>query len=222
MSTPEQTPLLSDNRRSPYWPLYSNVAETLRADDQPSWSESYRWFLFRSWLNVLLLFVPVAGAAHYLSWDAPLRFGFCFISIISLAKVCNSTVVVLRMSKLARTRTSSQLSGDVIEQISLFAGPTVAGLLNASFGNVIEIIVGVTALLRDEFQIVQTAVCGPSSFPSNLCSSRVDARLCLVQRCLCLGVLLLCWYVWSTPHELEPTTRGITQAEYTRMRTHFM
>jgi Ca2+:H+ antiporter len=52
------------------------------------WHDSYRWFLFRSWLNVLLLFVPVAGAAHYLSWDAPLRFGFCFISIISLAKVC--------------------------------------------------------------------------------------------------------------------------------------
>ena len=162
-SLSEQTPLLNENRRPPHWFLYSNVAETLRAEGQPSWSESYGWFLFRSWLNLLLLFVPVAGAAHYLSWDAPLLFGFCFISIISLAKVCNSmAVVLLRISKLTRTRISSQLTGDAIEQISLFAGPTVAGLLNASFGNVIEIIVGVTALLRDEFQIVQTAVCGLS------------------------------------------------------------
>jgi calcium/proton exchanger cax len=53
---------------------------------------------------------------------------------------------------------SSQLSGDAIEQISLSLGHTFAGLLNASFGNVIEIIVGITALLQGEYQIVQTAV----------------------------------------------------------------
>ena len=197
MSSSEQTPLLSDHRRSSYWSLYSNVAETLTAEGQPSWHDSYRWFIFRSWLNVLLLFLPVAGAAHYLSWDAPLRFGFCFISIISLAKVCDS-MAAPRISEPTRTRIYSQLSGDAIEQISLFAGPTVAGLLNASFGNVIEIIVGITALLRDEFQIVQTAVCALPYLSSNSCSSHADARLCLIQRCLCIGVFLLCWYVWPT------------------------
>jgi len=183
-SPSEQSPLLNDHGRSPYWSSYSNVAETLRAEGQPSWRDSYRWFLFRSWLNVLLLFVPVAGAAHYFSWDAPLRFGFCFISIISFAKVCN-TVAVLRISKLTRTRTPSQLSGDAIEQISLFAGPTVAGLLNASFGNVIEIIVGVTALLRDEFQIVQTAVRALPYFTVQL---MLITRRCLALSCTTLSL----------------------------------
>ena len=96
-----------------------------------------------------------------------------------------NTVAVLRISKLTRTRTPSQLSGDAIEQISLFAGPTVAGLLNASFGNVIEIIVGVTALLRDEFQIVQTAVRALPYFTVQL---MLITRRCLALSCTTLSL----------------------------------
>ncbi|KAG6889828.1 hypothetical protein C0995_014305 [Termitomyces sp. Mi166 len=39
-------------------------------------------------------------------------------------------------------------------------GPTLAGLLNASFGNAVEIIVGVAALLQGELRIVQTSMLG--------------------------------------------------------------
>jgi len=138
MSLTEQTPLLSIGEHAPHRSLYSKIVTLLRPEDEPSWLVSFRWFFFGSWLNILLLFVPVAATAHCLNWEAPLRFGLCFVSIISLAK----------------------LSGDAIEQISLSVGHTLAGLLNASFGNIIEIIVGITALLQGEVQIVQTAMLG--------------------------------------------------------------
>lgn len=42
--------------------------------------------------------------------------------------------------------------------MSLSLGQTLAGLLNATFGNVVEIIVGITALMQDQIRIVQTSV----------------------------------------------------------------
>jgi len=43
-----------------------------------------------------------------------------------------------------------QLLGDSTEQMSAKLGQTVAGLLNASFGNAVEIIVGIAALLQGQ------------------------------------------------------------------------
>lgn len=86
----------------------------------------------------------------------------------------------------------SQLSGDAIEQISLSVGHTLAGLLNASFGNIIEIIVGITALLQGEVQIVQTAV---RSLPSSVLQRMLIAHRCLVLFCT---ISSLCWGVHSS------------------------
>ncbi|KAF8891527.1 hypothetical protein CPB85DRAFT_249727 [Mucidula mucida] len=44
--------------------------------------------------------------------------------------------------------------------MSFKLGQTLAGLLNASFGNAVEIIVGVAALLKDELVIVQNSMLG--------------------------------------------------------------
>ncbi|KAF8274868.1 Sodium/calcium exchanger protein-domain-containing protein [Lactarius quietus] len=137
MSHTEQSPLLNGyprERRS----FYHSTLTFVRAEGEPSWVDSYRWFVFGSWVNLLLLLVPLAAAAHYLHWDAPLRFGFSFAAIIPLAK----------------------LLGDATEQMSLSLGQTLAGLLNATFGNAVEIIVGITALLQGEVRIVQTSMLG--------------------------------------------------------------
>src|SRR5229473_8389315 len=94
MTPSEQTPLLNGNGRQPSSPsFYPKVVALLKAEGEPSWLDSYRWFIFGSWLNLLLLLVPVAAAAHYLNWDAPLRFGFSFVAIIPLAKVCATTLI---------------------------------------------------------------------------------------------------------------------------------
>jgi Ca2+:H+ antiporter len=136
MSPTEQSPLLNGNPQARS--LYQSTLAFVKAEGEPSWLNSYRWFVFGSWLNLLLLLVPVATAAHYLQWDAPLRFGFSFIAIVPLAK----------------------LLGDATEQMSLSVGQTLAGLLNATFGNAVEIIVGITALLQGEVRIVQTSMLG--------------------------------------------------------------
>ncbi|KAH9079575.1 Calcium/proton exchanger [Lactarius deliciosus] len=137
MPPTEQSPLLNGHprqRRS----LYQSFVVFVKAEGEPSWLASYRWFIFGSWLNLLLLLVPIAAASHYLNWDAPLRFGFSFVAIVPLAK----------------------LLGDATEQMSLSLGQTLAGLLNATFGNAVEIIVGITALLQGEVRIVQTSMLG--------------------------------------------------------------
>ncbi|KAF9649010.1 calcium/proton exchanger [Thelephora ganbajun] len=113
-------------------------------EDQPGWTRSYKFFFFGSWLNILLVFVPLSFVSHHLDWDAALRFSFSFIAIMPLAK----------------------LLGVATDQLSLKLGQTLSGLLNASFGNAVEIIVGVAALLQGELRIVQTSLLG--SILSNL------------------------------------------------------
>jgi hypothetical protein len=54
---------------------------------EPTWVESYKWFLFSSYFNVFLVLVPLSALAHYLHWDVSLRFGFSFMAIVPLAKV---------------------------------------------------------------------------------------------------------------------------------------
>jgi Ca2+:H+ antiporter len=94
MPTSDQTPLLNSNwRQRRNRSCFSKIIARLTAEGEPSWLNSYRWFLFGSWLNLLLLLTPVAVVAHYLNWDAPLRFGLCLVAIIPLAKVCNLVTV---------------------------------------------------------------------------------------------------------------------------------
>jgi Ca2+:H+ antiporter len=58
-----------------------------KAEGQPSWLSSFKFFFFGSWLNILLLLVPLSAVAHYQNWDAAYRFGFSFVAIMPLAAV---------------------------------------------------------------------------------------------------------------------------------------
>lgn len=115
-----------------------NFLALVKGEGEPSWSQSYKWFFLSSYLNVLLVFVPLSALANYLHWDVSFRFTYSFLAIVPLAK----------------------LLGDSTEQMSGKLGETLAGLLNASFGNAVEIIVGIAALFRDELRIVQTSMLG--------------------------------------------------------------
>lgn len=52
------------------------------------------------------------------------------------------------------------LLGDATEQCSLKLGQTLGGLMNATFGNAVEAIVGILALIKGELRIVQTSMLG--------------------------------------------------------------
>jgi Ca2+:H+ antiporter len=47
-----------------------------------------------------------------------------------------------------------QLLGDATENMSPSLGETLAGLLNASFGNAVEIIVGIAALMQGAWTLL--------------------------------------------------------------------
>ncbi|KAJ1943861.1 hypothetical protein GGF37_002458, partial [Kickxella alabastrina] len=60
----------------------------------------------------------------------------------------------------------AKLLGYATEQLALHLGDTLGGLLNATFGNAIELILGILALVKGKIEIVQTSLVG--SILSNL------------------------------------------------------
>jgi hypothetical protein len=51
--------------------------------------------------NILLLFIPLSAMAHYLVWDAGLRFLFSFIAIIPLGKASRRETLRMLMFLLS-------------------------------------------------------------------------------------------------------------------------
>ncbi|KAG0325413.1 hypothetical protein BGZ99_000660 [Dissophora globulifera] len=98
--------------------------------------------LFASKLNVLLIFFPLGIIADKLHWgDIPI-FVLNFVAIVPLAK---------------RYAT---------EELALRLGQNLGALLNASFGNAVELILSVIALKSGQIDVVQASVLG--SVLSNL------------------------------------------------------
>lgn len=76
--------------------------------------------LVRDYINLLLVFVPLGIVAGELHWNASAVFALNFIAIIPLAS----------------------LLGFATEELSATMGQTLGGLMNATFGNAVELIVG--------------------------------------------------------------------------------
>ncbi|KAI7824012.1 calcium/proton exchanger [Kickxella alabastrina] len=100
--------------------------------------------LLNSWINVLLVLVPLGIASRSAMLPDVAIFLINFFAIIPLAK----------------------LLGYATEQLALHLGDTLGGLLNATFGNAIELILGILALVKGKIEIVQTSLVG--SILSNL------------------------------------------------------
>lgn len=84
----DQTPLLtSGNGHGDARSFPRRFVNILKAEGEPSWLASYKFFIFGSWWNILLLFVPLSYLSHALKWDAALRFSFSFMAIMPLAAV---------------------------------------------------------------------------------------------------------------------------------------
>lgn len=84
----ERTPLTAQNGYGTNHQTFGNrVSGIFKQEGQPSWLSSFRFFFFGSWLNVMLVFVPLSVISHHANWDAALRFSFSFIAIMPLAAV---------------------------------------------------------------------------------------------------------------------------------------
>ncbi|KAG2108644.1 Sodium/calcium exchanger protein-domain-containing protein, partial [Suillus discolor] len=140
MSSSESAPLLGNGGHTGHknLPFTRRIVDYMKGEGEPSWEESFKFFIFGTWLNILLVFVPLSFISHNMNWDVGLVFLFSFMAIVPLSK----------------------LLGEATDQLSVKLGETMSGLLNASFGNAVEIIIGVAALLNGQLRIVQTSMIG--------------------------------------------------------------
>ncbi|KAI1422490.1 calcium/proton exchanger [Xylaria sp. FL1777] len=158
----ERTPLVSENGRSssrnddskdhgPTWEFFFNSKTTPGRDSPKPWVKypAHVWHITKATLlsspvNILLFAVPigiVAGKAH---WDPIAVFVINFFAIIPLAAVLSFAT----------------------EQISAKLGEALGGLLNATFGNAVELIVSIIALRDRQIEVVKSSMIG--SILSNL------------------------------------------------------
>jgi len=116
-----------------------------KPEGHENWEENLKEMIFGKPLNLLLLFMPVSLWAEYSAAGSDqMVFWFTFLTMIPLAS----------------------LLSDFTEELAMSTNEIIGGLLNATFGNAVEVVVGIQALLRDEIRIVQASMMG--SIFSNL------------------------------------------------------
>ncbi len=90
------------------------------------------------YLNVLLLFVPVAVAGELLHWSPALVFLAAALSVIPAAG----------------------LMGRATEELAAHTGPRLGGLLNATLGNAAELIITLFAIRAGLLDLVKASITG--------------------------------------------------------------
>lgn len=102
------------------------------------------YIIMSSWINIMLLFVPIGLAAVHFRLNSAILFGSNFLAIIPLAR----------------------LLGSATEALANHTGQMIGGLLNATFGNAVEMIMCVQAVRAGLIRVVQGNLLG--SILSNL------------------------------------------------------
>ncbi|PAV16682.1 Calcium proton exchanger [Pyrrhoderma noxium] len=140
-------PFLNGFRRKPKrsLSLRSMLTPEKPVGEAPGFWQGMKTILFGSWLNILLICIPLSWGFNWgMNDNHVLVFVFSFLAIIPLAKLLSLAT----------------------DELSMRVGQTLAGLLNATLGNAVELIVAIIAILKCELQVVQSSLIG--SILSNL------------------------------------------------------
>jgi Ca2+:H+ antiporter len=94
MSSSEYALLLEDGGHTSRRTLSTTrcIVNFMKGEDEPSWAESFRFFFFATWFNILLVFIPLSFMSYNLDWDVDLVFFFSFMAILPLAKVATTPI----------------------------------------------------------------------------------------------------------------------------------
>ncbi|KAG0182034.1 hypothetical protein DFQ28_007532 [Apophysomyces sp. BC1034] len=106
-----------------------------RYQREPTFWSSVKVTFTSSYFNLLLVFVPIALGVSFAGASDTVVFSLNFIAIVPLAK----------------------LLGFATEELALRCGSTIGSLLNATFGNAVELILGIIALKEGLIRVVQAA-----------------------------------------------------------------
>ncbi|KAG7354220.1 calcium/proton exchanger Cax [Nitzschia inconspicua] len=144
----ETTPLvrsIPEDRSSTNLDMMGSEASVPKDDEEPQniWKNFFD-FWFGKPVSIFLLATPLALWATVNEWSGAWIFWTNFFVLLPLASIL----------------------GDFTEEAALHTNETIGGLLNATFGNCVEVIVALQALLRDEIRVVQASMIG--SIFSNL------------------------------------------------------
>jgi len=136
----ETSPLLNGNQRQDSGVVHESSEES----GAHGFLALCKLVAFSNYVNVLLVFVPLGIISGALGWGAIATFVLNFLAIIPLAALLSFAT----------------------EELALKVGETLGGLLNATFGNAVELIVSIVALTKGQITIVQASMLG--SILSNL------------------------------------------------------
>ncbi|KAJ5130046.1 uncharacterized protein N7515_006085 [Penicillium bovifimosum] len=91
-----------------------------------------------SWINVLLIFVPAGIAVEAAGLDPAIIFALNAVAVIPLAGLLSHAT----------------------ESVASRLGDTIGALINVTFGNAVELIIFIIALVKNEIRIVQASLLG--------------------------------------------------------------
>jgi len=145
-----------------------------------------------NWLNLLCIFLIFAPLSYFLNWGHISDFILSALALIPLA----------------------HLISEVAEDLALHTGDVWGALINASFGNAVELIVSIEALVKGRIKLVQYSLIGS-----------VFSNLLLVLGCALIAggnntefdltgisanivLLMIGSLVIATPHMMEPENFG--------------
>ena len=94
--------------------------------------------IFHSWINVLLVFVPAGIIVEAVGASPAIIFSMNAVAIVPLAGLLSHAT----------------------ESVAIRLGDTLGALLNVSFGNAVELIIFIIALVKREIGIVQASILG--------------------------------------------------------------
>ncbi|KAI1380386.1 Calcium/proton exchanger [Hypoxylon crocopeplum] len=141
----------SHHRHGETWEFFFNSQHTPGTDNPKPWVKypAHVWHITKATLlsspvNILLIAVPIGIIAGQTGWDPVAVFVINFFAIIPLAAVLSFAT----------------------EEISAKLGEALGGLLNATFGNAVELIVSIIALRDRQIEVVKSSMIG--SILSNL------------------------------------------------------
>lgn len=104
----------------------------------PGWWASCKAIVMSSWLNILLINVPLAWTAAIMELNPLLVFGLSFLAIVPLEKM-------------------SEFGG---HQFALYCGETLGDFVSITLANVVEVNLAIFLLLECQLRLVQATVIG--------------------------------------------------------------
>jgi Sodium/calcium exchanger protein len=132
------------SERTPLCNNEENKDENKAEDEFTTALALFRIVCGKGILSYCLLAMPFSLWAVYNQWSDTWIFWLNFVVMIPLAAML----------------------GDFTEEVALHTNDVIGGLINASFGNAVEVVVAIQALLANEIRVVQASMLG--SIFSNL------------------------------------------------------